>query len=345
MNRYHITTTLRRLTLALTAAVAGLSLSSCNDLIYDYEGDCDPHYKARFIFDHNLKYADAFANEVNAVTLYITDPATGRIVWQKSESGDALRTGDYLMDIDGIAPGDYNLMAWCGEGVGEHFAVPEADVHTGLTCTLRRDEDTPEIRHRLKNLYYGKLTARTFPDDEGTYIFNVPLIKNTNEVNIVLQHLSGEPVDKDDFIFSVVDGNSHMDWDNSLLEVPDTRYYAYRTMSGNAGIDYPEAEQTSRATTNMSACVANITTGRLTTEHSNRMMVQVHKKDGSLVLSIPLIQYALLVKGSHYEMPDQEYLDRQDKYDLVFFLDEGNRWIDTYIYINSWKLVLQSIEI
>lgn len=44
-------------------------------------------------------------------------------------------------------------------------------------------------------------------------------------------------------------------------------------------------------------------------------------------------------------MDDQEYLDRQDVYDMVFFLDEGDRWLDTYIYINSWKVVLQNSDL
>ena len=60
------------------------------------------------------------------------------------------------------------------------------------------------------------------------------------------------------------------------------------------------------------------------------------------MLSIPLIDYALLVKGSvGRPLDDQEFLDRQDKYDLVFFLDEGGRWMNSYIYINSWKIVVQ----
>ena len=45
------------------------------------------------------------------------------------------------------------------------------------------------------------------------------------------------------------------------------------------------------------------------------------------------------------ELPFQEYLDRQDVYDMVFFLDEGDRWLDAYIYINSWKVVLQNSEL
>ena len=119
----------------ITKAVCAAALfaaASCNSLIYDYEGDCDPHYKARFVFDMNLHWADAFPHEVNAVTLYLIDPATGDIVWQKSESGEALKTGEYMMDLD-VDPGQYRLMAWCGEGVGEDFIVPDADHHTGLT--------------------------------------------------------------------------------------------------------------------------------------------------------------------------------------------------------------------
>ena len=71
----------------------------------------------------------------------------------------------------------------------------------------------------------------------------------------------------------------------------------------------------------------------------------VYNKKGEKILSIPLIDYALLVKGSYAAMDDQEYLDRQDKYDLVFFLDQGDRWMNAYIYINSWKLVLQDTDL
>ena len=39
------------------------------------------------------------------------------------------------------------------------------------------------------------------------------------------------------------------------------------------------------------------------------------------------------------------YSHYQDVYDMVFFLDEGDRWLDTYIYINSWKVVLQNSDL
>ena len=49
------------------------TLASCDSFIYEDEGDCDPYYKVRFVYDRNLKYSDAFAAEVNEVTLYIVD--------------------------------------------------------------------------------------------------------------------------------------------------------------------------------------------------------------------------------------------------------------------------------
>lgn len=77
-------------------------LASCDGMIYDEEGDCDPHYKVRFVYDRNLKYTDAFAAEVDEVTLYIVD-TDGNIVWQKHEAGDELKTGSYMMDVEGLA--------------------------------------------------------------------------------------------------------------------------------------------------------------------------------------------------------------------------------------------------
>ena len=61
------------------------------------------------------------------------------------------------------------------------------------------------------------------------------------------------------------------------------------------------------------------------------------------MFSIPLVDYALLVKGRYNEaMDDQEYLDRQDEYNMTFFLDEKDQWYDAYIYIESWMVVLQN---
>ncbi len=72
-----------------TLALCAMALSSCGDSFFNGEGDCDPHYRVKFRYDYNMKYADAFAHEVNTVTLYLLD-ANGNIVYENTESGAAL---------------------------------------------------------------------------------------------------------------------------------------------------------------------------------------------------------------------------------------------------------------
>ena len=44
-------------------------------------------------------------------------------------------------------------------------------------------------------------------------------------------------------------------------------------------------------------------------------------------------------------MSDQEYLDRQDEYNMTSFLDEQNQWINSVILINSWRVVLSNVDV
>lgn len=328
--------------LALTVPFLA-TLCGCDSMIYNYEGDCDPEYKARFIFRYNMLDADAFQTQVTSVTLYLIDPSTGNIVWQRSESGDALKADGYTMDLD-IAPGRYEFIAWCGEGAATDFAIPaDATHHTHLTSVLNREHDyegNAFVKNDIGRLYHGHLDAQDFPDDEGTYIYTIPLIKDTNDVNIVLQHLSGETIDKDDFTFTINDANGSMNWDNSLMDDEPITYFAHHKSSGATDM-YPSEN---RAITTVSACVAEHTVSRLV--KGNDMRLRIHNKNSECIVDIPLIDYALMVKGNHNRnMTDQEYLDRQDKYDLVFFLDEHDRWMNAFIYINSWKVVLQSTDL
>ena len=53
---------------------AALATSSCQDgFIFEGEGDCGTYYRIRFRYDYNIKFADAFAAEVNSIALYVFD--------------------------------------------------------------------------------------------------------------------------------------------------------------------------------------------------------------------------------------------------------------------------------
>lgn len=328
----------------ITMLVASaMTFTGCNGLIYDDEGDCDPYYKVRFRFDYNLKKADAFAQEVNAVTLYVVEPATGNVVWRKTESSDVLKQEGYMMDIDGLAPGNYKLMAWAGDGHKDspHFSLSDqGDDHTGFICAINRDYDddgnavVSENLHRLYKDLPEEFTEREFPDEQGTHVHTVRLVKNTNDVTVVLQHISGEFVDPDAFDFNIIDANGKMNYDNSLMDDEEIIYKPWQVRSGIAQGFVPE----NMAEAQFSAAIADFTVGRMVV--GQQMMLVITRKDnGKLVAQVPVIDYALMVKANYGNMPDQEYLDRQDAYSMVFFLDDGLRWINTMIYINSWHVV------
>lgn len=335
--------------------MVAVGLQACNGLIYDSEGDCDPYYKVRFVYDTNLKFTDAFHAEVFEVTLYLVDPVTGRVVWQKHESGQELRQQGYLMDVD-VKPGTYTLLAWCGEGHKSSFSVADSDHHTELRCRLAdRKTHTTDDRTMadtdLARLYHGMEQEVLFEDEQGTHIKTVRLVKDTNNVHIVLQHLSGENIDHKDYTFHIEADNGHMDYDNSLIEGDHIVYHPHTALSGQAGIELPDYTGGSRASgviTQVSAAVAHHTVGRLV--EGNDVRVKIFNKDGDQIVSIPLIDYALLVKGN-YTRPDgsvltnQEYLDHQDEYSMVFLLDEHGRWMNQYIYVNSWRVILQDTDI
>ncbi|MCD8307656.1 MAG: FimB/Mfa2 family fimbrial subunit [Clostridia bacterium] len=326
----------------LSAVLLTAGLSSCDkSAIYEYEGDCSTTYLVQFRYDYNMKYADAFAHEVESVTLYLVDQS-GTIVWQKTEAGFALAEEGYAMTVD-VDPGQYSLLAWCGAKDNGSFIVPETNAATGLTCTLNCKYDSvgfPYVDGEVDRLYYGYLADQEFTNEEGTHVYTVELVKDTNTIRTVLQHTSGEYVDKDKFTFSIEADNWAMAWDNSLIADEALTYYAFYTDQGEAEIDTKAA---ARGT--FSAAIAEFTIGRMVPGRSVRLTV-INNETGETVFSIPLIDIAVMVKGYYnQDMSDAEYLDRQDEYDLVFFLDEGDRWVSTYIYINSWKIVLQDIEL
>lgn len=327
----------------MTVLVFSFALHACDSAIYDYEGDCSVNYRVKFRYDYNMKYADAFANEVNTVTLYLID-GSGKVVWQRTEQGEALAKEEYTMTVN-VEPGQYNLLAWCGTTDKASFSIPETTVGSELSCTLNRQYDTDGaafVAEELDRLYHGWLPEQTFDDTEGTYTYTVPLVKNTNNIRVVLQHLSGELIDKDKFTFAITDENGRMHWDNSLLQDEPMTYYAWRVDAGQAGMETYVEELPSSTRSIFSAAIAELTVPRLLTGQNTRLTV-TNKDNGKVVFSIPFIDYALLVKGFYNrDMDDQEYLDRQDEHSMVFFLDEGDRWLDTYIYINSWKVVLQN---
>ena len=57
----------------LTVVALCCMMPSCDNAIYDDEGDCSVTYRVAFRYDRNMKWADAFAREVKSIHLYAFD--------------------------------------------------------------------------------------------------------------------------------------------------------------------------------------------------------------------------------------------------------------------------------
>ncbi len=338
--------------------LAGMAiLSSCDSVIYEPEGDCEPVHRILFTYDHNLKFADAFPAEVPSVNLYIFDQA-GNLVRTISEDVPTERAKDFAIELRDIPAGKYDLLAWCGVKDSEHFTVnhtaetdPKFEHHT---CRIEREIDafaSHHIRNDIGRLYHGTLMNVDMTQDEGTYEHTVELMKNTNVVRVVLQHMSGSPIDKDDFEFTITEQNGLMASTNHIIPDNQITYHPWMQRSGTASINTTKADngESGSNSGSVSAVVTEFTLGRLMA--GSKAVLNVNStNDGHTILSVPVTDYALLVKGhyyepgSHREMSDQEYLDRQDEYPMTFFLDESNEWINSVIYINSWRVVINDID-
>lgn len=349
--------TLHHIKHILAVLAALLLINSCDSFVYDYEKDCTVYYRLKFRYDMNLKFADAFAHEVKSVRLFAFNQA-GELVWQGTEQGDILASSDYLMTLP-LAPGKYRLIAWCGLGGEESFSLTDAapkckpeDLHCIMNALLNATSGTSfdEIsevcsNNDLQPLFHGIMDVELpVNNDGGEYFYEMQLTKDTNVFRVVLQHLSGEDVNPDDFEFRIEDNNVWLAHDNSLFKEVPLVYHPWAVYTSEAGVEIE------RTITNVKAAVAEFTVNRLFMKDwklSNKPMLVVRaKSEGKDLVRIPIIDYALLVKGEHHrQMDNQEYLDRADEYNMTFFLDENNRWVSTVINILSWRVVVNHSDL
>ncbi len=323
---------LRSLYVMIIAAMSTV-FGACS-AIYE-ESDCvESANLFTFTYDMNMKWADAFDSSVKSVHVLMFDTdGVLRYKWRVAKN-DLIGGNSLMVDVE---PGTYDVLTWAGD---YHLSSVVNDGEVGQArledyhCRVNRDADSHiynDIEHFFHSLRRVQLpyAAKSNPHRET---FN--LTKNTNHVRVVLQQLSGEPVDMSSLNVTITDSNGWLNHDNSLREDAQLTYHPWFTNSGTVEV--------SRAT--LGAMIAELTTSRLM--DGTRPMLTVTHADGSRVLSVPLIDYALLVKGQYNkEMDNQEYLDRQDEYNMTFFLDEQLQWVTSHIIINDWIVVPNDVDV
>ena len=354
----------RRMAAVLIAAAAAVGLWSC-EKIYDYEGDCDPHWQVKFIYDMNMNFADAFpgAMGVGSVHLYVFDAATHRLVLEKEETSGAEGFSEsYTMPVEELPAGRYDFVAWCGLAdnrsfVGEGTAPGSLDdnaqawrITEGVFAA-----PTADATRRLDPLYYGRTGNFEIYDRQGTHIVPVYLTKDTNELTILLQHQSG-PLDPDDFEIRITDANTSLRWDNALAPVPAVDYLPWWQKSG-------EVQNTPEITTvpgmQPEFLVVRISTSRLVKRAKageGPRLVITDVRDNREVYNIDLLEYLLLPEEHNHlldahnkvhEVSDQEYLDRASDWTLQFILGDrvDGGWYAMDLHILGWHVIRMNTDL
>lgn len=330
----------KKLHLISVAMAASTAMTGCS-LIHEDIPACPAQLKVRFVYDCNLKFADAFAHEVKSVNVWAFD-STGAPVWSGSASGEALGEDGFEL-VTPLLEGTYDFISWCGlEGNDDctlQNYTPASKEELELRLNTISEDGLNVINTRIPGFFHGSTTDVGFEVDPGNPTYKtvtIPLMKDSKDIRIMLQHIDGSAIDNRDFTVTITDANSWMAWNNNII--PGCPTVSYRPWNIKYGqVTAPRA--TSRDITSVSSLLFELSTGRLM-ENSGAMLTIHRNWDDRDVIRIPLIEFLLLVKGHYGDLTDQEYLDRQDDYSIVFFIDQHSNWYEAAgIFINDWAVV------
>ena len=84
---------------------------------YIHDDSLEPcEYRLHFVYDYNMKFADAFQHEVSKVSLFLCDDK-GNFLMQRQIEGDELKANNVKLDLE---PGTYYALTWAGLDEGSY---------------------------------------------------------------------------------------------------------------------------------------------------------------------------------------------------------------------------------
>ena len=241
--------------------------------------------------------------KVDCLTLLVYDE-NGNYVDTRIVTGTELQDENYRMKLD-LKQGNYHFVAYGGLACNKSsflmkYTPGEGTGYTDLQVELDLECLTNPKRKNLHGLYWGELTLATADlYSEGT----VEMMKNTNNIRVVLQQMNGEPVDDKKFEFEITDDNILFSYDNNLLENGMVTYTSWAQGQASAGFTDEGRE--------VVVAYAELSTSRLMVRdwYSPKLTVR-RKADGVEIINIPLINYLLMLRSDLYaSMDSQEFLD------------------------------------
>lgn len=315
----------------LGAIILGLTIASCSSSSSGDEPIVEPDVAKvtlKFAYDNNMLGVNSIESQSPSANVWAFDQ-NGTLVWSGSATSDKLAKDGFCVIAD-LPEGKYDLVTWCGlDGNNAvELAAYQPQSKEDLSVAIKtNDIGGLNVSDRnLGVLFYASVDGVAVKKDMVTdNSVTLSLIKDTKDFSVSLLNIDGSIVNPRDFSVSITDDNGSYAWDNSVLKSSSITYRPW-------SLDNKESR---------------LSTGRLMADSSPRLSVS-RKVDGRQVISIPILNYILLVKSynNNTSMSNQEFLDREDTFSLSFVLGEDGNWLpNAGVTVNGCKIKLNTSEL
>ncbi|MDE6295425.1 MAG: FimB/Mfa2 family fimbrial subunit [Muribaculaceae bacterium] len=315
------------------------TLCSCDRLHEDLQ-PCPSGVRLRFVYDYNMEYANAFPSQVDCLTVLIYD-RDGNYLRTENAVAPLISDENWRMTLD-LPSGEYRLLAYggmeCEQSSFSFIPQPDEISEQGLEVAIKPEYLNASNDKPLHHLFYGALNLTIPPAGNGTTYTEatVEMIKDTNDIRILLGSERGLNTDTADFEFTITDNNSILNSYN--LPASDNIVTYYPWYQGNVMAGFNDEGR------DVQMAVADMCTSRLMARSDAKLLVK-RVSDGKEIVNLPLARILLLLRSERFRnMEPQEFLDRQSRWNLTFFLTGEGEWLKTEIKINEWIVRINNIE-
>lgn len=361
------------------SAIALTTMSSC---IKEDMDDCPPAISKvalQFDYTYNVKQADAFAAEVKNINVYAFDE-NGKFFDSYIESREKFETG-HTMEITGLKDGKYTFVCLArdrqvmsraeDDEMEFSFASLTPGVSTIDDLTERMGKDNGEEIKNDKE-FAALYTAKTQVDfqrlnqngNEGTVVTStLSLMKCTKTYRIVLLPYENDQADfkPENFDVRIEGSAAWLDHKGEKVKNEGITYLPYN-MERRANYDGAHTEVNEEPVDQ--ALIYDLSSSRMFERQSDRRAVRdgdknnyddkriiitdLRDKDNPIELFNHSLPWFLALCGEKVNpnWDDQEYLDREDHYVLMFYVSDKRDYnMITKVNVNGWNVNIKDTEL
>lgn len=361
------------------SAIALTTMSSC---IKEDMDDCPPAISKvalQFDYTYNVKQADAFAAEVKNINVYAFDE-NGKFFDSYIESREKFETG-HTMEITGLKDGKYTFVCLArdrqvmsraeDDEMEFSFASLTPGVSTIDDLTVRMGKDNSEEIKNDKE-FAALYTAKTQVDfqrlnqngNEGTVVTStLSLMKCTKTYRIVLLPYENDQADfkPENFDVRIEGSAAWLDHNGEKVKDEGITYLPYN-MERRANYDGAHTEVNEEPVDQ--ALIYDLSSSRMFERQSDRRAVRdgdkskyddkriiitdLRDKDNPIELFNHSLPWFLALCGEkvNQNWDDQEYLDREDHYVLMFYVSDKRDYnMITKVNVNGWNVNIKDTEL